>query len=467
MACSDGTADARGAPRRRSGRERSRRSSSPFPDWYGRLMGKRLTGRFFAETRRRARLARLRLPARLRHGDGPGARLRVHELGERLRRHPLPARLGDALRRAAWLPKTALVLCDAVDGGAARRSRSRRGGSSSARSSARRRWASSPKGGAELELYLFRETYDSARQKHWHDLVPFGGYIEDYHILQGTREEPVVGELVRALEKSGVPMEGSKGEWGPGQQEMNVEYCELLEQADRNVLDKHAAKEIAHAEGARRHVHGEVGRAVRRQRAPPAHLALGRGGKERTSSPGERSGVRRRSRCRDTFRLFLGGLVAHAAELTAFWAPSVNSYKRFQSASFAPTTIAWSVDNRTAGFRVVGEGESLRIECRIPGADANPYVAWAATLAAGLDGIDAPHRAAGRPSAGDVYAAKALPRVPGSLRDAIALLESSALAKEAFGEDVVEHYLHFLRTEQRKFDEVVTSWERGRFFERG
>ena len=132
-----------------------------------------------------------------------------------------------------------------------------------------------PKGGAELELYLFRETYDSARQKHWHGLVPFGSYIEDYHLLPGTREEPVVGELVRALVHSGIPMEGSKGEWGPGQQELNLEYCDLLEQADRNVLDQARREGDRVREGARRDLHGEVGRARRGQRAAPAHLAVG------------------------------------------------------------------------------------------------------------------------------------------------------------------------------------------------
>src|SRR4030095_2161070 len=320
-----------------------------------------------------------------------------------------------------------------------------------------------PKGGAELELYLFRETYDSARQKHWHGLVPFGNYIEDYHLRAGTREEPVVGELVRALVQSGIPMEGSKGEWGPGQQELNLEYGDLLEQADHNVLAKHAAKEIAYSKGL-----AVTFMAKWDERAAGSglhqHISLWDATGEANVFPGE--GRLGGIACADAFRFFLGGVLAHAAELTAFWAPSVNSYKRFQSASFAPTTIAWSVDNRTAGIRVVGEGETLRIECRIPGADANPYIAWAATLAAGLAGI------AGRidpppPLRGDVYAAKALPRVPESLREAIGLLESSRLAKEAFGEDVVAHYLHFLRTEQRKFDEVVTSWERERFFERG
>ena len=158
--------------------------------------------------------------------------------------------------------------------------------------------------------------------------------------------------------------------------------------------------------------------------------------------------------------------MAHAEELVACAAPSVNSYKRFQSASFAPTAVAWSRDNRTVGFRVVGEEESLRIECRIPGADANPYIAYAAALAAGLDGIS---RRVEPPPVfqGDAYAARELPRVPQNLRDAISRLASSAFARETFGGPFVDHYVHFLRTEQRKFDEAVTDWEKARFFERG
>jgi len=154
-----------------------------------------------------------------------------------------------------------------------------------------------------------------------------------------------------------------------------------------------------------------------------------------------------------------------AREFAVCYAPYVASYKRYQSRSWAPTGIAWSYDNRTAGFRVVGHGSSLRVECRLPGADANPYIAYAAAIAAGLDGIQNQIE----PPAifqGDIYAAKDLPRVPGTLREAIAEFEASELAREAFGEDVVEHYLHFLATEQRKFDEVVTSWERARYFER-
>jgi glutamine synthetase len=158
--------------------------------------------------------------------------------------------------------------------------------------------------------------------------------------------------------------------------------------------------------------------------------------------------------------------MAHSGELAAFFAPSVNSYKRYQAGSFAPTAIAWAIDNRTVGFRVVGRGDSLRIECRMPGADANPYMAYAAALAAGLSGV----RDRVEPPAhyeGNAYAATDLPRLPTSLRESIERLERSALAREAFGEDVVEHYLQFLRTEQSKFDGTVTDWERARFFERG
>ena len=431
-----------------------------MPDWYGRLLGKRLTGQFFAETvaEHGWHACDYVLACDMEMDPVPGYAFTSWEKG-----------YGDVrsltdwgtLRRAAWLPKTAIVLSDVVteEGTPVEVSPRRILQRQVERAKA---MGFMPKGGAELELYLFRETYDSARQKNWHGLVPFGHYIEDYHLLAGTREEPVVGELVRALVQSGVPMEGSKGEWGPGQQELNLQYGDLLEQADHNVLAKHAAKEIAYAKGLAvtfmaKWDEGAAGSGLHQ------HISLwDAAGKSAFAGEGRLGNIA----CTDAFRFFLGGLLAHAAELTAFWAPSVNSYKRFQSASFAPTTIAWSVDNRTAGIRVVGGGSALRIECRIPGADANPYVAWAATLAAGLAGI------AGRiepppPFRGDVYAARELPRVPGSLRDAIGLLESSRLAKEAFGEDVVGHYLHFLRTEQRKFDEIVTSWERERFFERG
>jgi glutamine synthetase len=165
------------------------------------------------------------------------------------------------------------------------------------------------------------------------------------------------------------------------------------------------------------------------------------------------------------FRAFLGGLLAHARELSWFFAPNVNSYKRFRPGTFAPTGIAWSHDNRTAGFRVVGPGPSLRVECRIPGADANPYFAYAALLAAGLDGIER-DLDPGPAFAGDVYAAEGLPQVPASLVEAIALLERSEFAREVFGDEVVDHLLHFARSEQAAVDREVSDVERRRYFER-
>jgi glutamine synthetase len=165
------------------------------------------------------------------------------------------------------------------------------------------------------------------------------------------------------------------------------------------------------------------------------------------------------------FRWFLGGWMAHIREISAFYAPYPTSYKRYVAGSFAPTKIAWAPENRTAGFRIVGHGPSLRIECRIPGADANPYLAFAATLAAGLDGIE--NETEPPPSVvGDAYGKANLPSVPLTLNEAIAELESSGWARQVFGEDVVSHYLHFFRTEQKQFDQVVTDWERARYFER-
>jgi glutamine synthetase len=439
-----------------------------FPDLYGRLVGKRMTGRFFVESvaQHGVHACDYLLACDMEMDPVPGYAFTSWEKG-----------YGDVLlvpdlstlRRAAWLEKTAIVICDVVDDEtlkpvevAPRRVLARQ----VARAE---QLGFLPKGASEVELYLFRETYDSAREKGFQGLTTFGSYIEDYSILQGTKEEPLVGAIIRALERSGVPMEGSKGEWGPGQQEINLQFSELVEQADRTALYKHAAKEIAHQQGL---AVTFMAKWDERHAGSSAHQHLSLWDAEgavnvfapRRDADGEDEKLGDIA-CSPAFRHFLGGWMAHAAELIAFWAPNVNSYKRYQAGSFAPTSIAWSDDNRTAGFRVVGRRDALRVECRIPGADANPYMAFAASLAAGLDGIES-RTEPPEVFAGDVYAAKELPRVPKTLREAIANLEASAFARKAFGDAVVDHYLHYLRTEQRKFDEVVTSWERARFFER-
>jgi len=193
------------------------------------------------------------------------------------------------------------------------------------------------------------------------------------------------------------------------------------------------------------------------------HLSLWDGAGEEAAFPGDQElGP---VRCSDAFRWFLGGWMAHARALVPFYAPYPTSYKRFVFQSWAPTNVAWSVDNRTAGFRVLGEGKSLRIECRIPGADANPYLAFAASIAAGLDGIA--KRIEPPPLfAGDVYVSRDVPKVPASLPEAVAEMEQSPMLRDALGAEVIEHYAHFFRTEQKKLDSVVTSWERERYFER-
>lgn len=432
-----------------------------FPDMYGRLIGKRITGHFFLD-----------------HVVGHGMHTCDYLLACDMEMDPVPGYqftswekgYGDfraepdwhTLRRAAWLPKTALVMCDLYSepAGEPIEVAPRR---ILARQIERARAAGyEPMGGSELELFVFKETFESAREKHYHHLNTFGWYIEDYHILQGTKEEELIGTIRNMMDASGVPVEFSKGEWGPGQHEINLRYAGFMEMADRHAVYKHAAKEIAYQQdlavtfmakwneelaGSSTHLHVSLWDLDGEQNLFPGDAQIG---------PVHGS---------DIFRWFLGGWMSHAQEFAVFYAPYVNSYKRYQAESFAPTGIAWSYDNRTAGFRVVGHDSSLRIECRIPGADANPYLAFAATLAAGLHGIENQIEPPGV-FEGDVYEAPDLPQVPGNLRDATSHFERSVLAREVFGDDVVEHYLHFFRTEQRKFDEVVTCWERERFFER-
>lgn len=432
-----------------------------FTDIYGRMIGKRIMGQFFLEDvlDSAVHVCDYLLACDMEMEPVPGYEFTSWQDGYgdvRL----LPDL--NTLRVADWLEKTALVLCDVYEEdedkpvAVAPRSILRK----QVERAAGQGYIAM--GGSELELYVFDDSYEEAAEKKYTGLKPIGRYIEDYHILQGTKEEFVIGAIRRHVDRSGVPVEFSKGEWGPGQQEINLRYADFLEMADRHAIYKHAAKEIAwqkdcavsfmakwhHAHaGSSMHVHASLW-------DKSGINALFHG--EEKIGPLSVSPV---------FRYFLGGWMKHLREIFAFYAPYPTSYKRFVAGSFAPTGIAWSYDNRTAAFRIVGHGPSLRIECRAPGADANPYLAFAATLAAGLDGIE---NNIEPPDIfdGDVYASGALPQVPKSLNEAIKELSASDWVREVFGEAVVDHYLHFFRTEQRKFDEVVTSWERQRYFER-
>jgi glutamine synthetase len=433
-----------------------------FPDLYGRLMGKRITGSYFLEEVADGGMhaCDYLLACDMEMDAVPGYRYTNWETGYG-DFHCVPDL--STLRRAAWLPTppgAAMVICDLFD-------HHEKPVEVSPRRMLQRQLERAREagfkvmGGTEIELYVFDDSFAEARAKNYHDLKPMGTYNEDYHILQGTKEEDLVGAIRRGLDQSGVPIEFSKGEAGLGQQEINLRYSEALTQADRNVIYKHAAKEIAWAQGKSVTF---MAKWDEKHTGSSAHIHVSLWDADGGAAfPGDRrTGPVDAS---DTFRWFLGGWLRHARALSACWAPYVSSYKRYQSRSWAPTAIAWSYDNRTAGFRVVGQGPSLRIECRIPGADANPYILYAAALAAGLDGI---RNRIEPPEVfqGDIYASRDLPRIPSTLREAITEFEQCDLAREAFGDDVYEHYLHFLRTEQRKFDEVVTCWERARYFER-
>ena len=366
------------------------------------------------------------------------------------------------LRLAAWADKTAIVFCDLLS------PKTHVPVRVSPRQMLRDQLAHAAemgyyaKGGSEYELTLFDESFEEAERKGFHNLTPSGTYQEDYHILKGTRHEPIMSRLRHVLTASAVPVEFTKGEAGCGQQELNLHFSEVLEQADRNLIYKHAAKEVAAAQNRSvtfmskwHHEHS----------GSSAHLHLSLWNQQDRSSVfaglvpvGAVVGS-------DEFRWFLGGWIKHARELAVCYAPYPASYKRYQSRSWAPTSLAWSSDNRTAGFRGVGEGNSLRVECRLPGADANPYVAYAASIASGLDGI---RNKIEPPAAfeGDIYAARDLPQIPKSSYEAIEAFASSTFAKEALGADVHAHYLRFVQVEQEKFDAVVTNWERQRYFER-
>jgi glutamine synthetase len=430
-----------------------------FTDLYGRLVGKRFDADFFVETAASDGTHGcnylLTVDMEMEPVAGYGFASWESGYGDF---HLVPDLT--TLRRASWLDRTALVLCDLIDDAGhapvaeAPRSILRR----QVAAAAEREFTAMA--ASELEYYLFDTGYRDAAQQGYRDLAAAGWYIEDYHMLQGARLEKFNAPLRRHLRDSGVPVENSKGEWGLGQHELNIRYADVLEMADRHCVYKQCAKELA----------DQLGMSVTFMAKPASdqagsscHLHLSLWKELENAFPGDThfDGID----CSDEFRWFLGGWIAHAAEVMPFYAPNPNSYKRYLAASWAPTRLAWSYDNRTAGFRVVGSGPSLRIECRIPGADCNPYLAFAAALASGLDGI-ANHIEPPPMFRGDAYAAPDIPAVPPTLRDATDRFESSAFTRSAFGDAVVDHYTHFFRVEQRAGERAVTDWDRRRYFER-
>ena len=364
------------------------------------------------------------------------------------------------LRRAPWLDSTALVLCDVLD------HHTHDEVPHSPRAILKKQVAELSSRemtaymASELEFFLFKNSFEEVADAGFASLKPISQYNEDYHIFQTTKEEDVMQAIRNGLQAAGIPVENSKGEACSGQEEINVRYADALTMADRHVILKNACKEIAwskgraltfmakwnyEAAGNSSHVHQSL---WSNKEEPLFHDVNGPHGMSAT------------------MKHYVAGLLDHAAEITLFLAPFVNSYKRFQAGTFAPTKAVWSLDNRTAGYRVCGaESKAVRVECRVGGADLNPYLAFAALLAAGLDGIDRELELEDA-FVGDAYSGEGVQEIPATLRDAIKLTDESAFLRKAFGDDVIDHYVHAARWEQSETDRRVTDWDLRRGFER-
>lgn len=430
-----------------------------FPDPFGRLVGKRFQADFF-------------LKSVAQHGThGCNYLLTVN-----LEMDPLEgfavanwdSGFGDfefapdlsTLRLLPWQPGSALVICDfrRADGELV---------AEAPRSVLRRQLERLEAKGwscacaSELEFYLFNQTFEAAHANGYRELLPSSDYRIDYHLMQTTRDEPLMRAIRNGMTGAGIAVESSKGEWSRGQHEINFTYGAPLAMCDQHVLFKQGVKEIASQFGKAvtfmaKYAPSEAGNSCH------LHLSLWKGGKNLFAADTKR-GAKGEAHS-PLFRQFLGGLLKYSPELCLFYAPTINSYKRYQPGSWAPTRMAWATDNRTTGFRIVGHGNSFRPENRMPGADANPYLAFSAMLAAGLAGVEE-GLDCGPEYRGNAYLDPALTRLPSSLRDATDLFEKSKLARSVFGDSVVDFYVHHARLEHQSFSDAVTDWEKKRYFE--
>jgi len=427
------------------------------PDMQGRLQGKRLHARFF-------------LDSVLEHGtescnyllavdvdmntvDGYALTSWSSGYGDFVMRPDLTT-----LRRVPWHEGTVLLLCDlqTLDGrpvGPAPRQILR---AQSARL-AERGWRAMT--GTELEFLVFRDTYEDAQRKHYADLLPANLYNIDYSLLGTARIEPLLRRIRNCMAGAGMVVESAKGECNLGQQEIGFLYDEALVTCDNHSVYKTGAKEIAAQDGVSITFMAKYD--AREGNSCHVHFSLGTedgGPVFAGDGEGERAGFS------PVFEHFLAGQLAALRDFTLLFAPNINSYKRFVAGSFAPTAVRWGHDNRTCALRVVGHGRSLRFENRVAGGDVNPYLAVAATIAAGLHGVDnaLPLEPA---CTGNAYTQDSA-MVPATMRDALGLWEGSAIARSAFGDEVVDHYANMARVELQAFDAATTDWERARGFER-
>lgn len=427
-----------------------------FPDMQGRLMGKRFHARHFLDHHDETHCCTYLLATDVEMLTVPGYRASswASGYGDYTMKPDLTT-----LRRIPWAPGTALCLADMLDHHThdpvphAPRNVLRR------QIQRARALGLEPMMATELEFFLFAEDYKSLFDAGYRAMTPTARHNVDYAITGTFADEPVMRALRGGLYGAGIPVENSKGEAEAGQHEINVKYSDALDTADMHVIVKAATREIAQAHGQAatfmaKYDHRRAGSSSH------VHQSLFRGGANAFRDKAAPHGMS------DLMRSYLAGQLAHADAITVFLAPYVNSYKRFVAGMFAPTRPVWSLDNRTAGFRVCGEGTAaVRVECRIGGADLNPYLACAALLAAGLDGID---RGMTLPPefSGDAYAAGALPEIPKTLGAAAAALAGSDMLRTAMGDDVVDHYHRAALWEIEEQNRVVTDWEVARGFER-
>ncbi len=428
-----------------------------FVDMQGRLMGKRFhVSNFIESAHEETHCCNYLLATDLEMAtpDGYASTSWRHGYGDYVMKPDL-----STLRMMPWLDATAMVLCDILDHHTHEpvphaprqmlKKQIERAGA----------LGLTPMMATELEFFLFLKPLDQMRAEGYRDLSTVGPYNEDYNIFQTTKEEHVMRPLRNHLVDAGIPVENSKGEAEVGQQELNIRYAEALDCADNHTIAKHATKEIAWQQG---HSASFLPKwhQDRVGSASHVHMSLWKDGKNAfhdDSGDHAMSGM---------MRHFMAGIIAYASDCTWFFAPYINSYKRFAKGTFAPTKIAWSVDNRTAGFRLCGaDTKGVRVECRIPGSDMNPYLAQAALLAAGLKGIEEKLELA-PPAKGDLYDDESVPEIPNTLRAATEALRNSKMLREAMGDDVIDHYTRAAEWEQEEFDRVVTDWEIARGFEK-
>ncbi|MBW8301795.1 MAG: glutamine synthetase family protein [Hydrogenophaga sp.] len=428
-------------------------------DMQGRLMGKRFQAEYFVESAyEETHSCNYLLATDMEMETVPGYKATSWEKG--YGDYTMKPDLA-TLRRVPWLEGTALVLCDVQD------HHTHADVPHSPRAILKKQVARLEAMGfkafmaTELEFFLFDQTYDDARASGYRDLQLASGYNEDYHIFQTTKEEDVMRAIRKGLQGAEIPVENSKGEASAGQEEINVRYADALTMADRHVIIKNACKEIAwsrgkaitflakwhyNAAGSSSHIHQSLWSVDGK-----TPLFFDPNGQYGMST---------------TMKHYMAGLLTHASEITYFLAPYINSYKRFMAGTFAPTKAIWSKDNRTAGYRLCGEGsKGIRVECRVGGSDLNPYLAMAALIAAGIDGIE--RKLELEPAfTGDAYGARDVREIPRTLRSAAVALNGSAMLRHAFGDDVVEHYVRAAEWEQEEYDRKITDWEVARGFER-